>query len=336
MTKEPQHLVLARPIINRTIFRLQELCQELQEISADLVLEEEDNVMPDYRDFDFSSDGDTTEDDDVVCDNAPSTPQVPLSFVVPPTPQVPPSPQVPGEVLGPSAINWINSDEKLPGGKRHRRRRGKKSRRRRPGVPVTINRSVFYAPPRMRTHLTFNLRFTAPAATLLSPWSLEYIVLTNPNIFTGVSTPVPGYTELAGLYRKYRVRSGSLLYSMQNNEAFGVEMFSCPVNFLPSLTTDPTRYLSMGGAKTRLISPKTGMDHGTVRTNASIARFGGSANTTVEDAYVGTSDNSSPPADNLYFIYGFMTNGLATVSPALNVITVSVTIDFFELQSPST
>jgi hypothetical protein len=240
------------------------------------------------------------------------------------------------EVLGPSAIHWINSEDKLLGGKRRQRKRGKRPKRRRRGVPTTINRSVFFAPPRLRTHLTFELRFTAPAATLLNPWSLEFINLTNPNMFTGVSTSVPGFTEWGGLYRKYRVGDGDFEYSTLNNDPFGVEMFSTPVNFQPSLTADPTKFLSMGGAKTKLISPKGGLDHGTVRNRASVSWFGGSATTTVEDAYVGTTDNTSPPADNLYFLYGFMTNGMATVTPALNVIKVHVTIDFFELQSPPT
>jgi len=91
----------------------------------------------------------------------------------------------------------------------------------------------------------------------------------------------------------------------------------------------------MQNSRRKLISPKGGVDHGTVRVAASIAQFGGSANTTVEDAYVGTTDNTSPPSDNLYIIYGFLTNGVATVTPALDVITVFVEIDFFELQSPA-
>jgi hypothetical protein len=78
------------------------------------------------------------------------------------------------------------------------------------------------------------------------------------------------------------------------------------------------------------------MDHASLTTRASISSFGGSANTTVEDAYVGTTDNTSPPTDNLYFIYGFLTNGVASVSGATNIITISVDIEFFELQSPAT
>jgi len=199
-----------------------------------------------------------------------------------------------------------------------------------------VNRSPFYAPARLRTHLNFDLRFTAPSATALAPWSLEYIVATNPNNFTGVSTSVPGYSELAGLYRKYRVRSMSLKYSCANNDSFPVEMFVAPVNFLPSLTTDPSRFLSMEPARRKILSAKGGMDHGTLLCNAMVSQFGGSANTMVEDAYVGTTDNTSPPTDNLYFIYGFLTNGAATVSPALDIVTVAIEIDFFELQSPAT
>jgi len=199
-----------------------------------------------------------------------------------------------------------------------------------------VNRNPFFAPDRMRTTLTFDLRFTAPAATLLAPWSTELIVMTNPNIFTSVSVSVPGYTPLAGIYRKYRVRSGRLTYKYANGETFPTEMFATPVNFLPNLATDPTKYLSMQNSRRKIVSAKGGIDHGTVTTRASIAAFGGAANTTVDDDYVGTTDNSAPPVNNLYFIYGFLTNGVATAAGSMNVITVSIEIDFFELQSPAT
>jgi len=239
------------------------------------------------------------------------------------------------EVLGP-VHEWG-----LPGGMQRRGRSKKRGRgrgkRRGAGTPrMVINRSPFWAPARLRTHLKFDLRFTAPSATIASPWSLEYIVLTNPNNFTGASTAVSGYASLAAMYRKNRVIKGHLIFSCQNNDAFGIEMFATPVNFLPSLITDPTRFLNMQNSRRRLISPKGGIDHGTVKATASIAQFGGSASTAVEDNYVGTTDNTSPPSDNLYFLYGHLTNGVATVVPALNVITVFVEIDFFELQSPAT
>jgi hypothetical protein len=246
------------------------------------------------------------------------------------------------EVLGPAAVQWQNSDEKLlgsgrgRGGFRGRRKRGNEGRGMM-GRPQTVfNRGRDYAPSRLRTHLVFDLRFTAPAASVMSPWSLNVILATNPNTFTLASTPVPGYTELAGLYRKYRVRSFKLIYSVINYELYGIEAFICPVNFLPSTALDPTRYLSQGVATRRIVSAKGGKDNATLFKSSSITSFGGSANTTVEDAYVGTTDNSSPPSDNIYFIYGFMTNGAATVSPSTNIINLKVLIDFFELQSPAT
>jgi len=245
------------------------------------------------------------------------------------------------EVLGSAADQWQNSDDKLLGSGRgrggFRRKRGKGKRRGGMGRPQTVfNRGRDFAPSRLRTHLDFDLRFTAPSATVLAPYALNVVVATNPNNFTLVSTPVPGYTLLAGLYRKYRVRSFKMRYSVINNDSFGIEAFLCPVNFLPSTSADPTRYLSQGVCARRIVSAKGGKDNVTLVKTSSITSFGGSANTTVEDAYVGTTDNTSPPSDNIYFIYGFMTNGAATVAPATNIINVRILIDFFELQSPAT
>jgi len=254
-----------------------------------------------------------------------------------------PVPPYSSEVLGPQVVEWMNGDRMVLGGGRGRKsKRGKgrgrgrgRAMTRRSAPKVFINRTGFWAPPRFRTHLFFDLRFTAAAASVLNPWSLQIIVLTNPNIFTGSATAVSGYLSLAAMYRKLRVRWGRLKYSCQNNEGYGIEIFATPVNFLPSTTLDPTRYLNMQNSRRRLLSVKGGIDTGSVDVSASVSQFGGSANTTVEDNYVGTTDNTSPPSDNLYIIYGYMTNGAATVAYNLNVITVEVEIDFFELQSPA-
>lgn len=253
------------------------------------------------------------------------------------------------EVLGPSANAWAESDEMLCGGVRSKRKKGRaRTGGRRKGMnggmgrgvmgspQVVFNRGRDYAPSRMRTHLDFDFRFTAPFATVASPYALDVIVATNPNNFTQTSTPVPGFLELAGLYRKYRTNSAQFRYETLNNDSFGIEMFICPVNFLPSVATDPTRYLSQGVSRRKLVSGKGGIDHGALTISTSVKDFGGSSSTSVEDPYVGSTDNTSPPSDNFYFLYGFLTNGSATVTQGLNVIHLRVNIDFFELQTPAT
>jgi len=204
-----------------------------------------------------------------------------------------------------------------------------------PRVPrIVYNDNRLLVASRQEACFVFDLDFAAPAATVIFPYSLEYIIATNPNVLTVSSSAVPGYTAMKTLYRKYRVFQTQLRFSLANNEAFPVEMFACPVNFVPSLVTSPVAYFSQPGCQTKLVSAKGGLDNHTLVVTASPAKFGGSASTSVEDAYVGTTDNTSPPSDNYYFLYGFNTNGLATVSGVTLLVRIHVWLEFFELQSP--
>jgi len=120
-----------------------------------------------------------------------------------------------------------------------------------------------------------------------------------------------------------------------NNDAFPIEIFACPVNFVPSLVANPTAYFSQPESRTRVLSAKGGMDRASLVWTGSVAGFGGSASTSVEDSYCGTTDNTSPPSDNLYLIYGSRTWGNASISAPLFKIRVRIFLEFYELQSPT-
>jgi len=220
--------------------------------------------------------------------------------------------------------------------KRTKRGRGKARRTARASrIPRQIsNNSGFLAPERSLARFVFDLDFTAPAATILAPWSLEAIIATNPIILLTVSTNVPGFAAMKLLYRKFRTIRTMLRFSASNQESFPIELFACMVNYLPSLVANPVAYFSQPGCKTKLISAKGGMDAGTLSVSVSPSRFGGSSSTFVEDPYTGTTDGTSPPSDNTYFIYGFNTNGQASVSGVALLVRIHMDVEFFELQSP--
>jgi hypothetical protein len=252
-----------------------------------------------------------------------------------------PVPDLSSEVLGTQAMEWMSSNAFLNGGRRRGGKKGRGGGRRRGGgqrqrIPrVLVNRGRSFMSNRFRTHLDYDLPFTAPLATALFPYAIEYVVLTNPNNVTTVSTLLPGYAGLALMYRKYRTFKFIFSFIAVNNDNFGMEIFACPINFVPSLVAAPTAFFSQPECRTKVLSAKGGIDQKTLIWKGTVAGFGGSASTSVEDAYCGTTDNTAPPTDNMYLIYGTRTNGNASVSAPLFKIRLRVFLEFYELQSPT-
>jgi len=207
-----------------------------------------------------------------------------------------------------------------------------------PGVVTMVNKVGGFAPERLRTILNYDQQFLLPAATLIAPWGLEILKLTAPNNLTTIATTIPGYSALLADYRKYRMYHVSLKFTVVNRDpAVAIEIFAWHVNFLPSASTDPTRFLSLCGKRHRkLLAPGAGINVGAVSLATDVAAFGGSEATRVEDSYVGNTDGTADPTDNVYVIYGYRTLGAlaVTVSPAAT-ISVNLTGEYFELQSPA-
>jgi len=206
------------------------------------------------------------------------------------------------------------------------------------GVVTLMNRNGEFAPDRIRTILRYEQQFVLPAATLLAPWGLEVLKVTAPNNLITIPTQIPGYSALLADYRKYRMYLSGMEFSVVNRDpAVAIEIFAWHVNFLPSTSTDPTRFIALAGRKHRkLLAPGAGINVGNVRLSTDISAFGGSAATRVEDLYVGNTDGTSDPSDNVYVIYGYRTLGaLATTVAPVATVSVTLTGEYFELQSPT-
>jgi len=211
-------------------------------------------------------------------------------------------------------------------------------RKKQPWIPRYNGEFIFF--PRVGTSaLKFDLFFTAPAATVLAPYSLNYFLPCQPQYCTTVAVNVPGFTSFAGLWRKYIPMDGNRFkYTLTNQEAFPVEMFVIPLNYSPvGLITDPRPYLSYPGAKTLTVSAKGGVDRGTLTLYINRRQFTGFLPTQVEDNFTGLTSGSmaaSAPADQYYIMYGFITNGVATVAGLSNKIRNQFCLDFAEPQLP--
>jgi len=184
--------------------------------------------------------------------------------------------------------------------------------------------------------LQFNADLVLNNATVLVPFAWAYLNLTNPLLVNGgAASVVTFFAGYAAFYRKFRVRKFSVVARFGNAENFFGNGFVTPINFLPTNTLlQNTAAFRNIMTKRKLISPKGGKDEGLVRMHSNVMRFAGFANTNVEDNYVGTTDGSSSPTDNIYAIVAFDTNGVASVSGVFLSLTVTFWVDFMERQTP--
>jgi len=151
------------------------------------------------------------------------------------------------------------------------------------------------------------------------------------------STAMPFFTEMASIYRYYRVSRFSWHVQATNTDATTGVLWVCPVNFDPTAnTTNFPNYMSNALAKMCTFGYNSGAGQTcSVRGSASVAGLGGVRNTGQIDAYSAPTSGSAPPSNNIYLGIGFVTNSNMTNGVQVNVC-IKITLAFFELNAPST
>jgi len=215
---------------------------------------------------------------------------------------------------------------------RKRVKNGRKTKRSPP-----LPRNMISVAPRVNSvKLKYTILTNLVNATIPNPFSYLYLNVTNPMIsFGGSATAVPYFTMWATGYRKFRVRAFSVRVMFANAETTIVVPFVCPFNYLPPNTAaSNSAALNNILHRHKILSAKGGMDRGTVSVRGNVRTMAGFASTDVEDAYVGLTDGTSPPSDNIYCLVAVQTNGIASVLGVLAEVSVQFTIDFIERQTP--
>jgi len=154
----------------------------------------------------------------------------------------------------------------------------------------------------------------------------------------GGVTAVPGFSELAGLYRFYRVNGFRAKCLMSNQETFAVQTYICPTNADPGINTASfTAYLSSRDSVRDIVGPLTGM--GVSRHTlpmTTVASFGGSATyTDMADFYSGQTGAATAPANSMWFMLGALGSAVY-VNGIYYSVSFDLDVDFFELGSPAT
>jgi len=172
-------------------------------------------------------------------------------------------------------------------------------------------------------------------ATLAIPYGYAYVNLTNPlKSNGGAATIVPFWTEQQGRQRKYRVFKTRVSVSAVNQEAFGVDFGIVAMNSLLVQTVANCKSsLSNIRCRKKLVSGVGSPNRCDLRSQQSITDFAGFYTRGAEDNYVGLTDGSADPTDNIYLMIIADTNGAASVSGILVSVTVEFVVDFMEPQN---
>jgi len=146
------------------------------------------------------------------------------------------------------------------------------------------------------------------------------------------STAMPGFTELAAVYRYYRCLSSAIRVDFANLDLVSGSVVVVPVNADPGVNaTVFQQFPSSRSAHHRTIGALTGNGSATVTHRTSLANFGG-VNIPAYDPY--SSPVAAIPGNNVYWLVGAelnsaMTNGVVATSY------IDITLQFFELQTPT-
>jgi len=151
------------------------------------------------------------------------------------------------------------------------------------------------------------------------------------------STAMPGFSELAGIYRFYRVFNVRARVQFANKETFPVMVFICPTNF--DFGANPATYQNMisnRASRTRYLGATSGNAVGSLSTSFSPQQFGGSSSTLASDPYTARADGTAgAPVNNIWFNIGTLADSVHLSGVSYNLV-LNVTLDFFEFANPAT
>jgi hypothetical protein len=191
-------------------------------------------------------------------------------------------------------------------------------------------------PDRFRTTLRFNASKAINNATFINAnvrFEPTFAYDIDPVIG---STAAPGFTELATMYKNYRVNRWKLSVYGSSQEAFSCQFYVCPVNTDPGANTASYQnYLSSRDSRKTFLGPLTGNGIAKLTTGwISVASFGGSSTYTMQiDAYSGSG--TTAPLNNIWCIVGILSGSAVLVNGVDVTLDIEFDIDFFELLNPT-
>jgi len=152
------------------------------------------------------------------------------------------------------------------------------------------------------------------------------------------STAVPYLSELAKLYRFYRLIGYSCTVDFTNLDSTSAgTVYVCPLNVNPGPNSLLYQsYLSNPRSKSAIIGISTGKGSaGPLKIAAGVDEFGGVKWTGQSDVYAAQTDGSTIPTNNMYVAIGYLCTPAMGNGLVANV-TLRLRVEFFEFTTPPT
>lgn len=156
------------------------------------------------------------------------------------------------------------------------------------------------------------------------------------------STAMPYFTELAGIYRRYRLVKCSVQFKFANRETFPVLVYVVPNNTDPgnNVATGQDAFYSNPRAKKMVVPGSAGNNVGKLGLTFTVAEFAGSVNVNLDDVYSARMDGTGgSPVQALTVVFGVISTGadLLTTTGGLTMsLDLKLEWDAFEILLPAT
>lgn len=142
-----------------------------------------------------------------------------------------------------------------------------------------------------------------------------------------------GFTEMAALYRYYRVRGTAIRVMGTNMETFPVLAFVTPINTSYSITLAHGQQLYQNAfTRSKVLAPKGGQDRFFIKSFISTRKIVGTKAVQFDDSYAALT-TSTPNNVWYYYVYVMPVDSLDTFTAANQVrVTVQLTlyVEFYE------
>jgi len=155
------------------------------------------------------------------------------------------------------------------------------------------------------------------------------------------SSAMPFFTELAGIYKRYRLVKCTTEFHFACRETFPLVVYLVPNNTDPgnNVITNVQQLYSQPKTQITVVGGAAGNNVGYLKNEITVAEFAGSANANLDDAYSARMDGTGGgPAQALAMVFGFVATG-ADVPTATGGITFTLSsvleFDCFELLNPT-
>jgi hypothetical protein len=147
------------------------------------------------------------------------------------------------------------------------------------------------------------------------------------------STAMPGFTELAAFYQRFRALRIGYKFSVANQEAFSV---ACIHGFSALAISSASLNIQYGGNplfSTAMLGPATGMNTKTFQAKKSVSEIVGTSQPLYDDLYTGSTTAATlATAGTVYCYFGIVAPQALTALGVLCVTEITLDLQFYRIR----